>query len=193
MVSYRSFIAADFPDRIIEKIGLIQKSLKEDIPSFVNWTNLDNIHLTLKFLGEIKLEKIQGIEESLDNIAFDTKPFSLELGGIGAFPNWRNPRIIWVGFEKSESLNSLVRLIEASMSNLGCQKEVKPFSPHLTIGRIRDYFRKEDIQILEKKSCTLKRIADITQVSEIHLYKSDLFRLGPVYTLIHTSPFKTSL
>jgi 2'-5' RNA ligase len=191
-VTYRSFIAVDFPNCIIEKIGLNQESLKEGFPSFVHWTRPENIHLTLKFLGEIDIEMVRRIEKSLDILANISKPFSLELDGIGVFPNWKNPRIIWIGFNKSEYLLSLVRQIETQMNNLGCQREEKPFSPHLTIGRVRDNAKPEDIRILENKCCSFARIAGSTQITEIHLYKSDLFHSGPVYTLLHSSIFKAS-
>jgi 2'-5' RNA ligase len=187
--TYRLFIAADFPNQVIEKIKIIQESLKEGNPTVVHWTNPENIHLTLKFLGETKLEKAQSIKDNLDNIAIETKPFGLKLEGIGSFPNWRNPRIVWIGVEKSESLHLLVRQIEANMKNLGCASEIKSFSPHLTIGRVRENSRQEAIQILEKKCVSFATIMGITQITEIHLYKSDLYRSGPVYESIHTSMF----
>jgi 2'-5' RNA ligase len=189
MNTYRSFIAADFPNQVIEKIRKIQESLKDDNPSVVHWTNPENIHLTLKFLGEIELEKVRKIKDNLDIIANETKPFGLKLEGIGSFPNWRNPRIVWIGVEKSESLHLLVRQIEANMRNLGCASEIKSFSPHLTIGRVRENSRQEAIQILEKKCSSFATITGISQITKIHLYKSDLYHSGPVYELIHTSMF----
>ncbi len=133
------------------------------------------------------MEKVRRIKDNLDIIAIETKPFGLKLEGIGSFPNWRNPRIVWIGVEKSESLHLLVRQIETNMRNLGCASEIKSFSPHLTIGRVRENSRQEAIQILEKKCSSFAAITGSTQITEIHLYKSDLYRSGPVYELIHTS------
>jgi 2'-5' RNA ligase len=83
-----------------------------------------------------------------------------------------------------------VKQIEIYMCNLGYKSEEKPFLPHLTIGRVRDIVRREEVQNLEIKCSTFTRIDGITQITEIHLYKSELHRSDPVYTLIHSSPFQ---
>lgn len=189
----RTFIAVDFPNQVIEKINKLQKSLNGSASSIIRWIKPENIHLTLKFLGEVELEKVQIIEKNLDIIANEIEPFHLNLERIGAFPNWGHPRIVWIGIEKSEPLYLLVKEIEKKMVVLGCQREIKPFSPHLTIGRVRDNVSLEDLQMLEIKCHTLSRIEDQIMITKIHLYKSDLHPLGPVYTLLHSSSFKATI
>jgi len=192
MTSFRTFIAIDFPDTVIDKIKILQKSINGSYLSIIRWTKPDNIHLTLKFLGEVELEKIQLIEKSLDAIANKTEPFNLNLAEIGAFPNWGHPRIIWIGLENSEPLLSVAKEIEENLDKLGFQREIKPFSPHLTIGRVRDKTSYKDIQMLENKCRTITRIKDRILIDNFYMYKSDLQPFGPVYTLLHSSSFKST-
>jgi 2'-5' RNA ligase len=190
LTTSRTFIAVDFPTQVIEKINGLQKTLYGSALSAIRWIKPENIHMTLKFLGEVELAKIQIIENYLNIIANEIQPFHINLDGIGAFPNWGHPRIIWISIEKSEPLLLLAKMIEENMRNLGFQKEIRPFSPHLTIGRIRDNVFLEDLQILEIKCRTLSRIENHIRITNIQLYKSDLYPLGPVYTLLHSSAFK---
>ena len=193
MNTSRTFIAVDFPNQVIEKINKLQKSLNGSASSIIRWMKPENIHLTLKFLGEVELAKVQIIEKNLDIIANEIKPFHLNLEEIGAFPNWGHPRIVWIGIEKSEPLLLLAKEIEENMRNLGCPSEVKPFSPHLTIGRVRDNVSLEDIQMLENKCRVHTIIVDQIMITKIHLYKSDLHTFGPVYTLLYSSSFKAPI
>ena len=193
MTTSRTFIAVDFPNQVIEKINKLQKSLNSSALPIVRWTKPENLHLTLKFLGEIELARIQIIENIFDKIADEIEPFHLNLEGIGAFPNWGHPLIVWIGIEKSEPLYLLAKEIEKSMAVLGCQREIKPFSPHLTIGRIKENISSEDIQKF-KKGCPINtNIVDQIMVTKIHLYKSDLHSFGPVYSLLHSSSFKATI
>lgn len=193
MNTSRTFIAFDFPNQVIEKINKLQKSLSGSASLRIRWIKPENIHLTLKFLGEVELVRIQIIEKTLDIIANEIEPFHLNLEGIGAFPNWRLPRIVWIGIEKSEPLLLLAKKIEENLRNLGCQSEAKPFSPHLTIGRVRDNSSFEDSQMLENKCRIFTGIVDQILITKIHVYKSDLHSFGPVYTLLHSSSFKATL
>ncbi len=193
METIRSFISIDFPEQAIKMIRETQKSLNNAIPPIVRWVKSENIHLTLKFLGNVQLQKIRVIEAALDQIANEIEPFPLILEGIGSFPNWEHPRIIWIGIVKSELVRSLAELIEAKMVALDCEKETKSFSPHLTIGRVREHISPEDIQMLEKRTWINTIFVDKIKITGIHLYKSDLHASGPIYTLLHFSPFKRVL
>jgi 2'-5' RNA ligase len=193
MASSRIFIAVNFPNQVIKKIYKLQKSLINSTSSIIRWIKLENIHVTLKFLGEVELTKVQIIEKYLDSIANEIQPFHLNLGGIRAFPNWRHPRIVCIEIEKSEPILLLAKMIEENISTLNYQKEIRSFSPHLTIGRIRENASYEDIQMLEINSSTFSRIEDQIMITKIQLYKSDLYPSGPVYTLLHTSTFKATL
>jgi RNA 2',3'-cyclic 3'-phosphodiesterase len=192
MGTLRTFLAIDFPSHIIEKINGIQKSLNNLGPTNIRWVKPENIHLTLKFLGNIELSRIQQIKNDMDAISNEYQPFHIKLKGIGAFPHWRQPRIIWIGIEKSEILILLANKLEMKMRALGCQREIRPFSPHLTIGRFRDNTSPEGFQRLEIECRTTKRIDDQIEVSNFCLYKSDLHAFGPEYTLLYSSSFKTT-
>jgi 2'-5' RNA ligase len=192
MPTLRTFLAIDFPSHIIEKINRIQKSLNKLGSSNIRWVKPENIHLTLKFLGEIELSRIQQIKNDMDVISNEYQPFHIKLKGIGAFPHWRQPRIIWIGIDKSETLILLANQLEMNMRSLGCQHEKRPFSPHLTIGRFRDNTSPEVFQRLEIECRTTARIDDQIMISNFCLYKSDLRSFGPEYALLYSSSFNTA-
>ena len=133
----RCFIAIAISDEIrkaigsiIEKLGPGQKGLR--------WTTPENIHITLKFLGETDEKVVPDIKARLSSICSNSIPFTLNIHGTGVFPNPKHPNVLWVGIDKSEEMKKLNMLIEGSLSELGFEKETREFSPHLTIGRVKD-------------------------------------------------------
>lgn len=133
----RCFIAIDISDEIrksvssiIEKPGQGQKGIR--------WVAPENIHITLKFLGETEEKLLPDIKSRLSSICSNSVPFTINIRGAGVFPTPKHPNVLWVGIDASEELKNLNMLIEESMSELGFEKETREFSPHLTIGRVKD-------------------------------------------------------
>jgi 2'-5' RNA ligase len=149
----------------------------------VKWVGANNLHITLKFLGEVPMEAKNRIEPLLKEIADNTPPFSAKLQGIGCFPNARRPRVIWIGVEQgSGNFELLARTIEESLSNCGFARE-KRFHSHLTIGRVRN-------------SCNIDRIlkemfiSEPFDVNEFVIFKSTLTPQGAIYKALNNYPFK---
>ncbi len=133
----RAFIAleisAEIKGRLLEFIGRL-KSVKAD----VRWVEAQGMHLTLKFLGETTPGFLEGVEAGLVAAAGRSRPFALEVAGTGAFPpHSRSPRVLWVGIAAGPALAELQLDVESEMEKLGYAAERRPFSPHLTLGRVK--------------------------------------------------------
>jgi 2'-5' RNA ligase len=132
----RCFIALDISEEVRHSIvGAIEKV--KDLSKSVRWVRPDHVHLTLKFLGETDDAMVLQIQERLSLLCRRHGPFALSVSGTGAFPNLRQPNILWVGIDESEPLRLLNSDIEQAMAALGYEGERKRFSPHLTVGRVR--------------------------------------------------------
>jgi len=159
---------------VIEKCGLNSKGIK--------WVPAENVHLTLKFLGDIKEDLTSEIEKELALICMRHDVFSINIRGAGAFPNFKYPNVLWVGIDESEKLESLYRDIEDSMNELGFEKEDRRFSPHLTIGRVKD---RKGIEPVIKGLYTFKDIFfGSIEVNKVLLMRSVLKPTGAEYSKI---------
>jgi 2'-5' RNA ligase len=186
----RTFIAIDLNNENKALLAKLQAELKH-AQADIKWVDPDNIHLTLKFLGEVTEEYIGKVKESLDKATAGSKPFELSLSGIGAFPNLNYARVIWVGVEKGKKeTEEIAKKIEEALCGLGFPKEGRPFAAHLTIGRVRSGKNKEALRDkITDCPCLAGRqgllIADCQKVSSITLYQSQLTPQGPFYTPLH--------
>jgi 2'-5' RNA ligase len=104
----------------------------------VRWTKPENVHLTLKFLGDIREEALEQVRAALEKVCSEHAPFGVELTGLGAFPSARRARVLWMGVGAGfEELRSLASDLDAALVTLGFEPEERPYTPHLTLGRIR--------------------------------------------------------
>lgn len=182
----RTFIALDIGPQIKAELTDIQSRLKPSNAD-VKWTRPDNIHLTLKFLGNVSMDKLDTIKSSLNDVAAKHKKFELSLGAIGAFPKIDHPRVVWVGLDKGAAqATSLAEDIEEALSKVGFEKEKRKFAAHLTLGRIRS--PKNLNQLVYKiKSLDFSPSAVCT-IDKITLYQSTLTSKGPIYSLLRSQP-----
>jgi len=134
----RCFIAIHLPSEIQAQISDFIADLKK-YSNDVRWVKAKNIHLTLKFLGEIDSKRVNSVKECLYPIGNEFPPFNLSISGSGCFPNKKRPRVFWLGMEqgKDNPLFGVNKWIENQLSKLGFEKEKRRFSPHLTLGRVR--------------------------------------------------------
>ena len=134
----RCFIAVKIPEVAIMDIDKYSESLKRIAPD-VRWVRVKGIHLTLKFLGEIKAARVTQVKESLSTIEGIFDVFNLNIKGTGCFPNRKRPRVFWLGVEQdnNNSLTLVQQWIEDRLYDLGFDKEKRRFSPHLTLGRVK--------------------------------------------------------
>jgi len=133
----RTFIAIDLDQKIKERLYFLLFELKK-VSQNIKWVKKEGMHLTLKFLGEIREEKITEIEAVLRSLTQNYSPFPLCLHGTGTFPpGKKNPRVVWVGVEENRSILSYQASLESELEKLGFAKEKRPFHPHLTLGRVK--------------------------------------------------------
>lgn len=190
MLVIRAFIAIDLSAEVSEKLeqvsGLLQQRLK-GVP--VRWVPTGNIHLTLKFLGDVSLSNLEVLKRILLAEAGSHAGFEFSVGDLGAFPSPKRARVVWVGVEAPPILAALQRGIENEMARLGYEREERSFSPHLTLGRVGRNAAADDIRrIGEVLSAHKVGYLGATRVSEVHLYRSDLQPGGAVYTRLYTAP-----
>ena len=171
----RLFIAVELPETVKNAIGEYIDSLRGLINN-VKWVAPANLHLTIKFLGEVKEPDIKGISDGVSKTAAEFSPFVMGLSHVGFFPSRRNPRVIWLGADGGEDcLIDLFHDLENHLEELGFDREARTFSPHLTIGRVK---RHERTTVPEG----LPEFDPVTfDVNSIALIKSTLTPQGPLY------------
>lgn len=183
----RTFIAIPFIEQAYQELAQLQDKLCKSNAD-VKWVEPANIHLTLKFLGEIDDEQVVKIKTSLDEIVKNHRPFNIHLAKIGAFPKLSYPRVVWVAIDEGcQECKTLAKSIEEAMEKLGFKKEERPFSPHLTLGRVRSAKNKPQlIAAIEKE----KDFAAQNKVSvgKIILFQSTLTPKGSIYTPLKEFP-----
>ncbi len=176
----RSFLAIELPKPILRKIEEVQGDLRSTHAD-VRWVNPEKIHLTLKFFGNIEESRIGPIFISIEEPIRNTPTFSLNVRGVGAFPNLKNPRVIWMGLVHGrEVLISFQKQIEIQLEKIGFQPEDRPFHPHLTLGRMKSSRGKEEL-VGRMERHKEEEFGDL-QVERVVLFRSDLKPSGPIYT-----------
>lgn len=187
----RAFIALEIPPALRKVIEEKTAGLRQAADaSLVRWIQPGNLHLTLKFLGDVSSATIPFITQALTAEAARFEAFELQLGRLGAFPTSKRPRVIWVGIQAPAALETLQRDVEAATVRLGYPSEDRPFSPHLTIGRVKAHLPARDLErihaaVESHPLGTLGRAG----VNAVHLIKSELHPSGSVYTKLFSAPF----
>jgi len=186
----RLFLAINFPAPVQREIATATAPLRECAPE-IGWTAEDRLHLTLKFLGEQAESRVDALAETLAKTAVQHRELLMTVGGIGAFPNFRRARVVWMGVSQEARLELLHHDIEVAFEALGCELEGRPFRPHLTLARVRDPLPVDRIRALWREA---KRIDYTTEfiVHSVDLMQSDLSSSGPRYTTLVSAPLRSS-
>lgn len=187
----RTFIAIDLPMGVKAMVADIQKEMRDYMgppAENIKWVRSGGVHLTIQFLGSVMPDNMPDIESALRRACSDTKPFSLQLGKLGAFPNMRQPRVLWLGLvsdmEGTRQLTSLQSSVVYRMTQMGFKPE-KDFNPHLTLGRMREDVSRRDLDSIGTMLTDLQSRAVFEAqfpVRAISLMKSALHPGGAVYT-----------
>jgi 2'-5' RNA ligase len=176
----RSFLAVELPNSIQKKIEEVQRDLKTSHAD-VKWVYPENIHLTLKFFGNIEESRVDPILQSIGGLIQRTSSFSMKVQGIGAFPHSKNPRVIWMGLMGGkEVLATFQKELEGTLEKIGFEPEGRPFQPHLTLGRVRTSRGKDDL--IGKMEKHREEEFGSVEVEEVVFFKSELKPTGPIYT-----------
>ena len=188
----RTFIAIELPKEIRDYLGNLEDALKAT-QGDVKWVEPKNIHLTLKFLGEIDEPKKEKINSILDAVAKEKSSYKIRISSLGAFPKLNFPRVIWVGADQGDTeTKEIAKILEEKIQKLGIPKEGRAFSSHITIGRTRSTKNRE------KLVQELKNAADFSgsnlefTVTKITLFKSTLTPTGPIYEVLKEANLKTT-
>jgi 2'-5' RNA ligase len=184
MEKLRCFIAIELPPEIKKQLDALEERLKSGQHPFVKWVDPEGIHLTLKFLGSISSDTVSGVIQGVARALKGVSPFNLQLGGLGAFPNWQRPQVIWVGVRgEVEKVVSLQRGIETILSPLGFPPESRSFSPHLTLARLREGVSSpEKHRFGEWAGGTEFAAPHAFEVNGVSLMRSELTPSGPIYS-----------
>lgn len=178
----RTFIAIDLTAEIKNELARAVRLLKPVAPG-IKWVVPENYHLTLKFLGEVSESRLEMLRTTLEEVTGRHRSFPLTVKGAGSFPPGQSRmRVIWVGIEAGPELLALQSDLEDTLNQQGFEREERPFSPHLTVGRAREP-QSQDRLKAELKKLDAKEFG-IMEVKEISLFESRLHPEGPEYKII---------
>jgi 2'-5' RNA ligase len=183
----RAFIAFELPDDILKCIGETQRQLKKRGLKF-RWVPHKNIHLTLKFIGDLSVEQIERVANTLADSAEEYGPMTFHASGLGVFPGLSRPRILWVGIDGDiDLLTRFQKTLDGKLDIIGIKSEKRPFKGHLTIGRGK---KRLDMKILKE---SLRDFYDFQTrpfvINEVKLFQSELKSTGAVYTCLKNIVF----
>jgi 2'-5' RNA ligase len=179
METFRTFVAVDMPQEIKMELDSLVSKFRDVAPD-IRWVKAANLHLTLRFLGDIPKDTIADLAAKLENNLSGFGPFEISLAGIGGFPNLKRARVVWIGGgQGSDKLYELAPRVEKACRDSGFGPADKPFSSHLTIGRVKfPKVHERLISLLESTNFE----SPLFTVDEVVVFKSDLLPAGPRYT-----------
>ncbi len=180
----RSFIAIELSEEARKGLARLENELVRNEESFIKWGRPESIHLTLKFLGSIPVRRVEEISNAVEMAVQGVPPFHLEISGLGAFPNLRQPRVLWVGIRgETDMLLRLQQNVDSQLASLGFAKEERPFVPHLTLARLRQEAspekRRHFGELVESIGFKTSYAID---VNTLCLMRSQLTPEGAIYT-----------
>jgi 2'-5' RNA ligase len=178
----RLFVALQISEEIRGRIAALIGELKPLDDSW-KWTRAENLHVTLKFLGETSADKLESVKKALQNVACEF-PIPLRFCGLGFFPNERKPRVLWAGMDAAKSLPALALAIDESLARIGFPREDRAFTPHLTLARSKDgrFAAKLRVRIENRAQSEF----GATNASAFHLIESKLKPGGAEYTTLES-------
>lgn len=189
----RAFIALDIPPKVQENVHRATSNLRKGTESLIRWVPAENMHLTLKFLGDISPANVEFLTQMIHTEADSYNCFDIQLTGLGSFPSAKRPRVIYIGIQAPAELEALQHGVEAAARTLGYESEERSFSPHLTIGRVKHALRisaTDQQKIRRALEGTKIDSLGTARVDSVHLYKSDLKPTGSVYTRLYSAQLK---
>jgi RNA 2',3'-cyclic 3'-phosphodiesterase len=183
----RTFICLELPETIRVQAEALQRRLA-GLGDKIRWVNPWNLHLTLRFLGEISRSQVETVCLAVRCAAARMDVFSIRFSGTGCFPSVRRPKVFWIGIPETKDLVRLFETIEGELFSAGFPREVRPYSPHLTVGRVR----------VDRTSPGLTDALTTAEfepapflVTHVTVMKSDLKKSGAVYTVLAQQPLKS--
>jgi RNA 2',3'-cyclic 3'-phosphodiesterase len=180
----RLFVALEIPSVVRENLAALLESLRAVSPQ-TRWVRPENLHVTLKFIGEVPETKLAGIRGALAGVR--SEPVALDFRGLGFFPNEKHPRVSWAGIVASANLKTLAADIDGATEKLGIPREQRPFSPHLTLARFEPPRLPEKLRAAIQEN--VAREFGSLRTSQFQLIESKLKPSGAEYTTVESFPF----
>jgi len=183
----RIFIAVEIPEPVKKKISHIVQELKGKVEK-IKWVNSELVHFTLKFLGEISEEGLKKVKEVILQIAREYSPFTLNIKGMGVFPDYSSPRVIWIGVDEGkEAIGKLAEKLDKELSKEGFIREKREWVPHLTVGRVKFLREKEKLKelIYSRENIEVGEV----KVESLSIIQSYLTPKGSIYKTIEKFSF----
>ena len=191
---WRLFVAVTIPDPVRNEIIAIQRELKPVTLGVVRWTDADQLHVTLKFLGNIPIGSVAGVKQALDEACAGGCPFLLRAKGIGFFPNARSPSVIWVGFEDDDYVLPALQLrVERLLAPFVENPSTEIFRAHATLGRFQKYRRHKTERFIARAHALANCALGEWQVKDVGLFRSELRPNGARHALLAAYPLGESL
>jgi RNA 2',3'-cyclic 3'-phosphodiesterase len=194
----RAFVAIELPDEIRALLESRQQELRAAMgrhAAAVRWTRPESVHVTLQFLGDVPRHLVGTISAAMENACADARPAHLLLDGLGAFPNARKPRVLWASLGGDiDTLSALETAIGDRLTALGYKPD-KPFQPHITLGRVRQNVRPDELWVISKAlTAQLDQPAEDVPftIDSVSLMESHLQQGGSVYTRLARVSFDVS-
>lgn len=185
----RAFIAIELPENIKNTLSKIQDELKTILPK-VSWIKPQNLHLTLKFLGDISPRQFKEIKRIIAEAGQETPAFKVKLDDLGVFPSLRQARIIWAGINQDTLVKQLAEILETKIAVIGIPKEKREFSSHITIARVKNPLNPEPSETGLKKAKIDLLSANLEfNAGGITLFESVLGAQGSSYTVLEKANF----
>ncbi len=186
MQTIRTFIAAPLSSEITRPAARLIKKLKSEGDG-IRWVPTDNLHLTLKFLGEVDNVEVPKICQTIRKITSQIDPFALTFAGTGAFPDPSRARTLYAGVSgEIEPLCAMVSEFEKQLAELGFKQEPRDYRPHLTLGRTRSGSRKAKTEVIERLQANSEVHLGEMTVDRVQLIGSFLDKTGPTYHIMDT-------
>ena len=182
----RLFFAIELGDAVLDLLDEATAPLRAEAPELA-WVPRDKRHLTLKFLGEVEEASASRLVEAADRAAARQHSIEMRVREVGAFPNFRRARVVWIGVEQEPRLELLHHDLEVACAELGFEVEGRPFRPHITLARVRAPLPAERLRALARAARRV-RMEAIVQVERITLFESTLAPSGARYRRLHAAP-----
>jgi len=181
----RLFLALELPPATADEIHAAIAPLRDADPGLA-WVPAHKLHLTLKFLGDADESRVAGLASIVEKLVARHRPFELTLAGIGAFPNLRRPRVVWMGVEGESRLELLHHDVEVAAADLGYEVEGRPFRPHVTLARVREPLAADRARALARVARAVSYSATVF-VDRFTLFDSAAGGSGAHYRRVHAA------
>jgi len=179
--SVRTFVAIRLPGDVQRAVADLQDRIH--VPGVrVKWVEPENFHLTLKFLGDVPEDRLDRVFGAVEKGCEGQEAFAMSLEGVGAFPNLRRPRVVWIGLNRGrEEVARLAASVEALLADVGFEREERPFRAHATVGRVKDV--SPAVRQLGDRIAAERLALEGIRIDRVEVMKSQLTRRGPLYSV----------